>query len=151
MLKLSDCLNEKYIKLNLNAENKDEMLKEMAEILRENISDFDKFMKDLYNREDSGSTAMEFGYAIPHVRTSAINGFYIAVGTKPSGINCDSIDKKDSTLFFLIATNEEFKNEHIGSLVNIAKILNSEIEVDILTNTKSREGFIDIIRQMEQK
>lgn len=150
MKKLSDFLNEKYIKLELNATNKKEVLNELSSIIKDEITDNEKFLFDLFERENSGSTGLENGLAIPHVRSSAIKNFVVAVGTKSEGIDFDSIDDKKSTLFFLIATNNKYNDYHIETLKNITKLVNSLEIVDILSNTKSKEGFIDIIRQLEK-
>lgn len=150
-MKLSEYLHTENIKLELTANNKEEALRELAGLLKDKVNDFEGFVSAILARESAGSTAMEYGLCIPHVRTKYVNEFAIAVGTKKEGIYCDSLDKKKSTVFFLIASNDETKLLHLDALVKISRLLKSDVETDLLCNTKSKEGFIELIKKMEEK
>lgn len=149
MDKLSSYLSLDLIKLHLNANTKEEMLKEMALLVKDKVSDFDKFYEALLDRESAGSTAMENGLCIPHTRNSYVKEFCIAVGTKEEGIECNSIDGKKSTVFFLIISNDKTKLEHLDALVKISRVVNDEIATMVLSSTKSKEGFIELIKKLE--
>lgn len=150
MFNLHEFLNIENINLELVSNTKSDIIKEMASMLKNDVDDFDQFYSDILKREEAGSTAMEYGLAIPHVRTKHIKNFKIALGIKKEGISCDSLDGKDTKIFFLIATNDKYNDYHLDALVKIMKIITSEMIVDVLVNSKSKEGLIELIKKLEQ-
>lgn len=151
MAKLSDYLKKDLINLELQGTTKDEIIRELALMVKDKVSDFDKFLEAVYERESAGSTALEHGLCIPHAKCKYVNEFCIAVGCKKEGVDCDSLDSKKSTVFFLIAGNDNTRLEHLGALVKISQIVSDDTATELLSNTKSREGFIDIIRKLEMR
>lgn len=149
MEKLSDYLRKDLIKLELSGNTKLEVISELVELLKDKLNDTNKFLQAVIDRESAGSTAMEHGLCIPHARSKYVNEFAIAVGCKPDGIDCDSLDGKKSTLFFLIASNDDTKLLHLDALVKINQIIDNDSVTDILTHTNSREGFIELIKKLE--
>ena len=74
-MNLSDVLQAANIDLNERSFcNKEEAFLYMTKMLKENgfVSDTDVFMDALYQREETGSTYMGNGLAVPHGRSSAV-------------------------------------------------------------------------------
>lgn len=71
------------IKTDLDVENKDEALRELAELLLENnyITDVDGFLNDIYAREAAGKTGIGNHIAIPHG-----NSEFVKKSVWPSGL-----------------------------------------------------------------
>lgn len=149
MKKLSEFLKVDNINLNLKSKTKEEIFMELTDIIEKELSDKEEFYQDLLDRELAGSTALEYGLSIPHVRSKYVKDFIVGVGVSKEGVYCDSIDGENSKLFFIIATNNKYNDYHIQTLSNIVKMVNSEKIVDILTNTHSKEGFIHLIEELE--
>lgn len=149
-IRVIDFINNHNIKLNLEASNKLSMLKELTHVAKHEIEDVDKFLDDLISREFSGSTALEHGLAIPHVRSDYVKEFLIVVGTKKDGINADSIDDEPSKLFFLIATNSKYNDYHLQALAQLTKILPDKQSVDKVANANTKEELIKTLRELEQ-
>lgn len=140
------------ISMNLKGNSKNEILEEMIKLLsKDNIKDEEKLIKDIIKRESSGSTALEYGLAIPHVRSEHIEKFEIAIGLKPDGIDFDSIDGKETRLFFLVATPLDDRTSHLEALAKIASILYNPININVLATCKSKEGLVDLISKLEGK
>lgn len=150
MFRLSEFLKIDKINLELKSTTKKEVMEELASMLKDEVINFDGFYEDLIKREDAGSTAMEYGLAIPHVRSANIEGFKIAIGISKDGIDCESIDGKKTRIFFLIATNNQQNDYHLEALATIVKMVSSEMIVDVLTSTKSKEGLISLIKKLEE-
>ncbi|WP_428776600.1 PTS sugar transporter subunit IIA, partial [Vibrio sp.] len=62
---INELINERLIRLNLRAENKDDVLAELVDVLaREGrITDKQQFLADVYTREEMGNTGFEDGIA----------------------------------------------------------------------------------------
>lgn len=151
MNNLSEMLNVNLINLDLKGTTKKEIIHELALLVKDKLNDFDGFLDAVYTRESAGSTALEFGLCIPHAKSKYVNEFTIAAGCSKNGIDCDSLDGKKSTVFFLIACNDKEGMLNVDALVKISKAINDDIATDLLSNTKSKEGFIEIIRKLEKR
>lgn len=66
--------SENLIKLNLASNTKDEVFREMADLLwdEKRISVKDAFIADVYAREAELSTELENEIAMPHAKSSAV-------------------------------------------------------------------------------
>ena len=67
---ITEMLNVDNVSTELKGNTKEEILRELVGLVRNGeISDEEKFFQDILKREDVGSTALENGLAIPHVRS----------------------------------------------------------------------------------
>jgi len=83
-------------------EAKREILEELVDLLclSGEISNRNKALQDLYNRERKATTAMGHGIAIPHVRTKQAKSFVIGFTRSREGCLFDSLDGKPVHIFF---------------------------------------------------
>lgn len=146
---ISEIIKLDNILMEVKSTNKEEILKELVTTLRTGNIDEGKIYVDILNRENSGSTALEHGLAIPHVRSSNIEKFTIGVALAPNGVDFDSIDGKLTKIFFVIATPIKYNNYHLEALAKISSIMYNPINVNVLSSCKSKEGLIDLISKLE--
>lgn len=69
-MKITDILREELMILDVKADNKAAILDEMAQKLVDTgaVSDFDSFRSDIQKREDTMSTGLGNGIAMPHAK-----------------------------------------------------------------------------------
>jgi mannitol/fructose-specific phosphotransferase system IIA component (Ntr-type) len=77
-------------------------------------------------REDTGSTGMQDGVALPHGKTWAVDQIVSAIGLKPGGVDFDSLDGVPSTIFVLVLSPMDVTGPHIRFLATISQTLNEE-------------------------
>ena len=67
---ITQLINENLINLNLKATSKDDVFKELIEILYQQgrINNKEHFLADVLAREELGNTGFEDGVALPHAR-----------------------------------------------------------------------------------
>lgn len=148
---ISESIKEKNILLDLKGNSKKEILEELVSLLdEEKIIDKEKFLQDVYKREDAGSTALEYGLAIPHVRSEYIKEFSLAIAVKKDGIDFESLDEQKTKLFVFIATPMKCSSLHLEVLAKIAKILYSEVNVNMCVNATTKEELIKTISELER-
>ena len=101
--KISDYVKIETIELNLKAKNKKDVIKELHQnILKSNlVKDEELALKDLYSRENMGSTGIGKSVALPHAKTDAVDKMVITVGISRDGIEYDSIDNQPVHIFFM--------------------------------------------------
>ena len=148
---ITGMLNVDNVTTELKGNTKEEILKELAELVKNGeVLDEELFYQDLLRRENAGSTALENGLAIPHVRSEHIKHFKIGVGIKKEGIDFESIDGEKTRLFVIIATPMKHNNWHLEALAKISSILYNKVNIDVIVNSNSKEGVIKLISELER-
>ncbi len=153
-VRLMDFLQEEYIMVNFESNNKWDALENLAEFLHRSHHlqeiTVEELKKSLIEREKDISTGIGDNLAIPH---AIINGGpkirgVIAVSKK--GIPFDSFDGKPVNVFFLIATPKDNYDLHLQVLANIAKIFGHHPEIkEKMINAKSSAEVFEILQTEE--
>jgi Kef-type K+ transport system membrane component KefB/mannitol/fructose-specific phosphotransferase system IIA component (Ntr-type) len=114
-----------YMKVMLSSSKKEGVIRELVDLLAEKgaLKDANQAFTDVMEREKSMSTGMEFGIAMPHAHTDAVDKLCVAVGTVPKGVDFDSIDGKPSTIVVLILSPRDDTSPHLQLLATAATIL----------------------------
>src|SRR5690625_7805811 len=82
------------IELNVQAESREDAITELTQFLGDEnyLHSQNKFLEDVFDREELGNTAVGFGVAIPHGKSTEVKESAIVCGRSDSGIECDSVD-----------------------------------------------------------
>lgn len=151
MLFMYKILNRELINPDLHSENKEDVLNEMADILVDSkfIKDKKQLLSKLMERESIETTGIGHGVAIPHARTESVDGLAMCFGVSHKGIEYDSLDGKTVHIIFLIASNEENKNNYIKLLARISRICRKESFRNKVQNAKTPEEVLEIFQEEE--
>src|SRR6478672_3533280 len=101
-MELREFFSEDAVKLELEGNAKDDVLKELIGLLKLDDKSEGMLFKMLKRRENLGSTGIGRGIAIPHCRSLVVNKLRVAFGRKTAGIDFKAIDEKPVNFFFLI-------------------------------------------------
>jgi nitrogen PTS system EIIA component len=136
-MELREYFHREAIALDLKGENKDDVLKELIELLGVDSKSQGILFKMLKRRENLGSTGIGRGIAIPHCRSLVVHRLRVAYGRKPGGIDFKSLDQEPARHFFLIvAPPLEVSNEYLpvlGRIAQFAKEPDVPARLDALT------------------
>ena len=148
-MKLRELFTESSVTLNLESDEKDDILKELIALLGlEDKSDAILF-KTLKRRENLGSTGIGSGIAIPHCRSLVVNRLRLAYGRKIDGLDFSAIDGEPVKHFFLIvAPPLEVSNQYLPVLGKIAQFA-KDPEVPGLLETIEEPG--DFLKLLEER
>lgn len=149
-MKITDFLTTDRVVFSLKSKNKQEIIKEMAELFLKdgNIvkeGSFNIFVEDLLEREALTSTGMQDGISIPHAKSPAIEKMALALAIIPEGVDFDSFDGEDSKLIFMIAAPENVKKEHLELLQKISKLTYEEEILEEIINEKDAFKVIKLL------
>lgn len=146
-------INKNLIKLDLKAKNKEEAIKELANLLDNEgcLIDKEEYLKSVYHRESISSTFCGYSVAIPHGITKAVRKPSLCFG-RTSGFNWDIEDDETFVEYvYLIAIPEtqdksDESIEHLNILSTIATLtLEDEIREKWET-VKTPEEFLETLR-----
>ncbi len=141
---LNKLFKPEFIKMNLEAEDKESVIKELVEILLKNniITDADEAFKAVMERENTISTGLQYGMAIPHGRIAGLDKLYVVVGFARNGIDFASLDGKPGKVFILTVVPSDKKVPYIEFLASIAGIMRDKEAVDLLLSKKTESDVI---------
>lgn len=144
---LTDLFTEELMIKELNSTTKQEVLKEMVELLDQNnkLKNKKKFLKAVMKREAEFSTGIGMGVAIPHGKSNGVKEPALVFARSKAGIDYDSMDGNPAHLFFLIAVPESANDEHLNILSMLSrKLMHEEVRQKLL-NASSYDEIISII------
>jgi len=136
------------ISLDLQAADKDGILKELIGLLKLDEKSDAMLYKMLKRRENLGSTGIGRGIAIPHCRSLVVQRLRVAYGRKRDGVDFKAIDDKPVHNFFLIvAPPLEVSNQYLPVLGKIAQFAKETDVPDSLTRLQTPEEFLALLDQ----
>ncbi len=147
-MELREFFAEDAVKLELEGTTKDEVLKELIELLGLDEKNEAMLFKMLKRRENLGSTGIGRGIAIPHCRSLVVNKLRVAFGRKTAGVDFKAIDEKPVHFFFLIvAPPLEVSNQYLPVLGKIAQFSKEpDVPARLLSITKPSE-FMQLLEE----
>ncbi|MFM1524119.1 MULTISPECIES: PTS fructose transporter subunit IIABC [Helcococcus] len=152
-MKIRELLQLRGISLGQSPATKNEMISKLADLMFETGSLLDKnqYIQDVLKREESGTTGIGEGVAIPHAKSKGVKNPQLAAMTVPTGTDYDSLDGDQTNLFFMIAVPENSSDEHLKVLSRLSTMLMDKSFRDDLLNAKTNEEFLSIIEKKEME
>lgn len=146
-MKITDILEKDCIVEELTSRDKKGILEELVAVLVENgrLTNKEKPVQVLLERERLGSTGMGDGIAIPHGKLKEIQGILCSFGRSREGIDFQAIDEKPSHLFFMLLAPEESASEHLQALARLSRILKDAQFRKRLMKATSKEEIYRLI------
>ncbi len=145
-MKLRELFTPDVVNLDIRAESKDDILKELIGLLGMDEKSEAILFKTLKRRENLGSTGIGKGIAIPHCRSLVVNRLRLAYGRKPAGVDFKAIDGNPVFNFFLIvAPPLEVSNQYLPVLGKIAQFAKDADVPEELKNISNSEEFLKLL------
>lgn len=122
-------LNVKNIKLNMTAITKEEVIEELTDLLIQDgaVTNKEDFIRDVWLREELGSTGFENHIAIPHGKSSGVSRTALAIGRTQHAIPWETMDGSDVRCVILFAVCLVDQNAtHIRLLAQVSGSLADE-------------------------
>ena len=150
-MELREFFSEDAIKLELEGETKDDILKELIALLKLDDKSEGMLYKMLKRRENLGSTGIGRGIAIPHCRSLVVSKLRVAFGRKPRGVDFRAIDEKPVNFFFLIvAPPLEVSNQYLPVLGKIAQLAKEPDVPARLAQLTSADDFLRLLGEKDR-
>jgi len=113
--------------------------------------DRETILASLKQREETMSTGIGFGIAIPHCSSDRLEEVVAAFGRSTSGIEFDALDNAPVKFVVLFIVPKNQFQVHLRTLASIAKFLNDRSVRDSLGDAKSADEIAAIFRERAQK
>ena len=154
-MKIMDFLSRKAITTDVKAAKKEEVVKELVDLLI-NTGEIEKrhrnkLIDSLMARESLGSTAIGQGIAIPHAKSDCVDKLVAAFGLSKKGVDFDSLDGEPVYIFFLLVAPQDSAGPHLKALARISRLLKDKYLRDSLRSCEDEKAIIKIISQEDEK
>jgi len=150
-----DFLSKKAILIDIKSTNKEEVVKEMVDLLIEagdvEKRNRNKLIDALMSREALGSTAIGQGIAIPHAKCDCVDKLVAAFGLSKKGVDFDSLDGELAYIFFLLVAPQDSAGPHLKALARISRLLKDKYFRDTLRTCSDEKSVIKVITQEDEK
>jgi mannitol/fructose-specific phosphotransferase system IIA component (Ntr-type) len=111
----------------------------------------DSILASLKQREETMSTGIGFGIAIPHCSSDRLDEVVAAFGRSSNGIEFDALDNAPVKFVVLFIVPKNQFQTHLRTLASIAKFLNDRATRERLAKADSTEEILSIFRDGSQK
>lgn len=139
-------IERRALQPRLRGKTKVEIIDELLALLQRSgrIRSVERAREDVMAREESMSTGMQFGIAIPHARTDGVDRLVCAVGISADGVDFDSMDGQPSRIFVLVLSPRSESAPQMQFMSMVGQALN-ETGRDELLACKTAAEMYDVL------
>lgn len=150
---LTQILQPACVKVPLEGKNKKAVITELVDMLDANKLVLDKsaVLDAVLMREQTQSTGIGSGLAIPHGKCKAVDKLVMAIGITQKPIDFASIDKKPVTIIILLVSPADQTGPHIQALARISRIMLDEQFRQKLEKAASAEEVYKLVSNKDKE
>lgn len=150
---LTQILQPTCVKVPLDSNDKDSAITELVDMLAaaNQIDDRDAVLEAVLIREQTRSTGIGSGIAIPHGKCTGVKELVMAIGIAKTPIEFDSIDQKPVSIIVLLASPTDRTGPHIQALARISRLMLDDKFKEQLQTADSSEQVYDLINNKEHE
>lgn len=149
MMNLIELISPESIRAPLVASDKQDVINELVEVLAGcgHVSDTDSLKNAVWTREQTRTTGIGHGLAIPHGKCASMKGLAIAIGKPSTPIDFEAIDAQPVQLIVLLASPPDKTSDHIQALAQISRMINDSAFRESIYQSNSPEEIYELIKE----
>lgn len=150
-MNLMEILKPECVKAPLDAGDKRGAINELVDLLSAcaKIADPAALKEAVWAREQTRTTGIGHGLAIPHGKCAGVGGLAMAIGKPPAPLDFQAIDGKPVRLIIMLASPPDRTADHIQALAKVSRLLMMEEFREMVYNAGSGAEIYDLLRQKE--
>ena len=152
-MNLTEILENGGIKVPLESNDKQSAITELVDLLNVNgwLQDREAVLEAVLTREQTRSTGIGSGIAIPHGKCRAVKKLVMAIGIAAEPIDFASIDNKPVKIVILLVSPVDQTGPHIQALASISRLMLNEQFRQRLESVTSAEEVYDLLSEQENQ
>jgi len=125
---LTQILQPRQVKVPLESKDRISAITELVDLLDGcgQLLDRDVALQAVLTREQTRSTGIGSGIAIPHGKCTAVKELVIAIGIAAEPIDFESVDGKPVSIIILLVSPSDQTGPHIQALAKISRLMLDE-------------------------
>ena len=127
-MKITEIVDKSSVLIPLKATDKIDAITQLVDALAKagRLSDRDEVLRAVLAREDTRSTGIGEGLAVPHGKCHGCSGLVMALGKAEPPVDFGSPDGQPCTMLMLLASPVDRTGPHIQALARISRLWLSE-------------------------
>jgi PTS system nitrogen regulatory IIA component len=148
-MNLKTVLTKDTINLHLKGTSKEEIIKELIDILVSagKAPDKEAAYKAVMERENRMSTGMKHGIAIPHGKTATVQDLVACIGVSDTPVDFDSLDNEPCRIYIMTLSPVEKTGPHLQFLAEVSLLFKSAEKRAEILKAQSAEDILRILAQ----
>lgn len=151
-MNLLDIITPECIRSPLNATDKRGVINELVDVLAAagKVTDAAVLKDAVWAREQTRTTGIGHGLAIPHGKCTGMNGIAMAIGKPAQPIDFEAIDGKPVRLIVLLASPPDRPSDHIQALARISKLISMDDFREQVYAAASSQDIYNLLKAREK-
>ncbi len=151
-MRLTQILQASCVRVPLNSNDKNAAITELLDILDDNglLEDRAVVSDAVFNREQTRSTGIGSGIAIPHGKCDAVKNLVMAIGIAHTPIDFESIDGRPVTTIILLISPTDQTGAHIQALAGISRLMLDEQFKQAFEQSENADQAYNLLRDKEK-
>ncbi len=150
---LTQIMKKSSIVVPIESTEKEDVITELVDVLSSSglLKDRDAVLESVLMREQTRSTGIGSGIAIPHGKSGGVDELAMSIGIAQNPIDFDSIDGKGVVIVVLLVSPAGQTGPHIQALAKISRLMLDEAFRTQLQNAQNAEELYELIRNKESE
>lgn len=146
-MNLLDILTPSCIRVPLQANEKKAVIDELVDLLAAEgkVTDAATLKEAVWTREQTRTTGIGHGLAIPHGKCNGLKDLAMAIGRPSEPLDFEALDSQPVRLVVLLASPPDRTSDHIQALARISKLMAVESLREKIYAAESAEEIYDLL------
>ena len=151
-MKFDELLSVERIAVSKKRQTKERLLEDMVGLFIEckAVSEQDKILPDILQRESIISTGIGGGVAVPHIRKAYIQGVQSAFAINKVPVEYGSMDGEPVTFSIMILANSEDHEAYLRAVAKFAGLLHDSEAKEKLLKAESADEVMTVLLHFEK-
>ena len=150
---LTQILDPSCVKVPLEGKTKEAVIIELVDLLegRGLLNNKEMVLEAVLMREQTRSTGIGSGIAIPHGKCKGVKDLVMAIGITAEPVDFESIDGKPVKIVVLLVSPADRTGPHIQALARISRLMLDEKFKEELETAKTAEELYELVSERENE
>lgn len=151
-MNLLDILSPECIRAPLLAQDKRGVIDELVDALAatQKVSDAAALKDAVWTREQTRTTGIGHGLAIPHGKSTGVTSLAMAIGKPATPMDFQAIDGQPVRLIVLLASPPDRTSDHIQALARISRLMTMDDFRNRIYAAQTPTAIYELLRSQEQ-
>jgi len=152
-MNLTEIVSPSCVKAPLEATDKRGVIDELVDLLAADnkVRDADALKEAVWVREQTRTTGIGHGLAIPHGKSAGVESLAMAIGRPAEPMDFEAIDAQPVKLVVLLASPPDRTSDHIQALARISRLITVEDFRNRIYNAETADEVYELLAASEAK
>lgn len=153
MMRLSDLLDESCLVPELQATDRNGVIRELIQALADGghiaKEHTETIARAAIARENQGSTGFGKGVAVPHVKHESLKKMTVNIGRSSHGVDFAALDRAPVYTVVMLLSPSSAPEEHLAAMERVFRYLQRENFRRFLRQADTSKAMMDLVREAD--